>query len=73
MKSVGESSSFYTTCERSTHTQTLFGKEGPILAANFGPPGPIFAPDQIFRDSSLVHHITLYVCDAGGCGFAKSN
>ena len=25
-------------------------KEGPILAANFGLPGPIFALDQIFRD-----------------------
>ena len=25
---------------------------GPILAANCGPPGPIFTPDQNFRDSS---------------------
>ena len=73
MKSVGESSSFYTTCEHSTRTQTVSGKEGPILAANFGPPRPIFAPDQIFCDISLVRHITLYICDAGGCGFAKSN
>ena len=51
MKSVGESSSFYNTRERSTRTRTVFGKGGPILAANFGPPGPIFAPDQIFCDT----------------------
>ena len=29
---------------------TLFGKEGPILAANFGLGGPIFAGDLILHD-----------------------
>ena len=45
--SVAESSSFYNTREHSTRTRTVFGKGGPILAANFGSPGPIF------RDSAL--------------------
>ena len=36
--------SFYKTRERSTRTRTIFCKGGN----KFGPPGPIFASDQIF-------------------------
>ena len=47
--------SFYSTCERSTRMHTNhFWQGGPILAAKFGPPGPIFTLDQNFRDRSFL-------------------
>ena len=55
MTSVGESSSFYNTRERSTRTRTVFGKGGPILAANFGPPGILFLPRTKFFVTLTVH------------------
>ena len=45
--------SFYNARECSTCIRTIFGRGGPILAANSGPPGPIFTPDQNFCDTAM--------------------
>ena len=37
-----------------TNIGVIFGPAGPLLVAKIGPAGPIFPPDQIFRDSSQV-------------------
>ena len=34
-----------------TNFGVIFGPAGPLLVAKIGPAGPIFSPDQIFRDN----------------------
>ena len=38
-----------------TNFGVIFGPAGPLLVAKTGPAGPIFPPDQIFRDRRHMH------------------
>ena len=45
---------------------------GPILAANFGPPEPIFVTDQIFHDTKSSHAVFRFVNLATPCMYKDS-